>query len=216
MEEQASLFSFWSALGGFLVALLIFWIQEVLRDFFEKRSLIEALKFEQDHNLYLYSEIQKGIVQIMNEPPKPTNQMIEIRRDTPKGDLIASHFTTKLYESGLASLYFSPSDLVDWNCAILHESNKLPVQIDHQKVTVANLTRDQLAIQSHENRQYLEALSRIAERTREIIKLRKKLDAPLHYLLLRRFCKNLVKGKGSKGEGVNGGSFRIDAPPHSG
>jgi hypothetical protein len=191
MEEQASSFSFWQALVGFSVALLIFWIQEVLRDFFEKRNLIEALKFELDHNLYLYSEIREGIVQEICEPP--TNQAREIQRNPPRDDLIARHFTTKLYESGLASLYFSPSDMVDWNCSILRELNELPVEIDHQDITVANLTSKELAMLDPEKRQHLEALCCVDERARETTKLRKKLNTPLYRLLLQRFCKALTR-----------------------
>jgi len=175
MEEQASSFSFWSALRGFFVALLIVWIGEILRDFFEKRNLVSALKFELDHNLFLYGKFREAIEEQKKKIFTPdTAHPTSI--DRPDYSLCAGHFTTKLYESGLIALYLTPDELSNWNLAVKLEKCGGEIRNAHDNWWEESCNEE------------LAVISTAEDCTRN---LRGKLNQPLVWKLSRRFFRNL-------------------------
>jgi hypothetical protein len=175
MEEQASSFSFGSALSGFFVALLIIWIGEILRDVFEKRNLVASLKFELDHNLFLYGKFRETIEEQKKKIFTP-NGAHPTDIDRPDYSLCAGHFTTKFYESGLLALYLTPDELSNWNLAVKLEKCDREIRNAHDNWWKKSCGEE------------LDVIATAEGCTRN---LRRKLNQPLIWKLSCRFFRNL-------------------------
>ncbi len=107
------------AFGGFLGALIVFFIKERCQCSIRKRSTIENLKLELTYNINLYEKFEKQI----------QDSFEDISRDKRKVHLtlnyhfVATCFAKQFYEYGLLLKHFHVEDMRRWNVIVTQISD---------------------------------------------------------------------------------------------